>query len=330
MAQTLVVAVTFRIDADAVDEIEAVDPRVRVVDVSGLFRRELPGEAERNELLRKLGEAEIVFGPNRFPPEYADAARALKWFQVINAGVDRMAKEGLLDRGFVVTTAAGLAASGIAEYVVGVMVMLAKGLHTSVRDQAKHSWESRRTLELSGKTIGIVGLGEIGRETARRARAFGMRVVASRRNVSGVPDADCDELIAHSDLPRLLAQSDYVVVAVPLTPETRHLIGAAELATMRPSAFLVNVARGEVIDQAALISALENGTIAGAGLDVFDPEPLPTDSPLWDMPNVIISPHISGSVEDYGHKATALFVANLRRYVAGEPLSHAVDPVLGY
>ena len=330
MAQPLVVAVTFRIDADAVDEIEAVDPRVRVVDVSGLFRRELPGEAERNELLRKLGEAEIVFGPNRFPAEYADAARALKWFQVINAGVDRMAKEGLLDRGFVVTTAAGLAASGIAEYVVGVMVMLAKGLHTSVRDQAKHSWESRRTLELSGKTIGIVGLGEIGRETARRARAFGMRVVASRRNVSGVPDADCDELIAHSDLPRLLAQSDYVVVAVPLTPETRHLIGAAELATMRPSAFLVNVARGEVIDQAALISALENGTIAGAGLDVFDPEPLPTDSPLWDMPNVIISPHISGSVEDYGHKATALFLANLRRYVAGEPLSHVVDPVLGY
>ena len=331
MSDRLYIAVSFRLGEEALSRIRAVDRRIEILDCSTLGRREPTDGEQRAQLLEHLAKAEILFGPNRFPAEYADAARRLKWFQVINAGIDRMAKEGLLGRDFVITTASGLSAAGIAEYAIGMMVALAKGIHLAVRAQSEHRWESRGTLVLQGKTLGIVGLGEIGRQTARRARAFGMRIVASRRTVAaGTADPDCDELLAHSDLPGLLSQSDYVLVCVPLTAETRHLFREAEFATMKRSACLINVARGEVIDQLAMIEALQRGTIAGAGLDVFDPEPLPAESPLWDMANVIITPHNSGSVERYAERATSIFIANLSRYLAGEPLSHVVDAALGY
>ncbi|MGH2632000.1 MAG: D-2-hydroxyacid dehydrogenase, partial [Tepidiformaceae bacterium] len=252
-------------------------------------------------------------------------------FQCINAGIERMEQGGLLRRGFAVTTAAGLASVAIAEYVVGTMVMLAKDLHRFGRTQDERKWDFHFTRELAGKTVGILGLGEIGRETSRRARAFDIHVIASRRTVvAGASDPDADELFAHSNLDELLARSDYLVVAVPLTPETRGMLGAAEFAKMKPTASIVNVARGEVIDQAAMIAALQAGAIASAALDVFDPEPLPEDNPLWAMPNVIVTPHISGAVEGYGHKATELFIANLQRYLAGEPLAHLANPELGY
>ena len=211
------------------------------------------------------------------------------------------------------------------------MVMLTKNLHVYVRQQADSQWESRRSGELDGKTVGIVGLGAIGRETARRCRAFGMRVIASRRTVpAGSDDPDCDILVPYSELGRLLEESDYVVLSLPLTAETRGLIGAPELARMKATAFLLNVARGDVVDQPALTAALKAGTIAGAALDVTSPEPLPADSELWALPNLILTPHMSGNVEGYGHKAATVFVANLKRYVAGEPLEHLANPALGY
>jgi phosphoglycerate dehydrogenase-like enzyme len=327
------IAITFKLDPGLIDEIKAVDPRIRILDFPALVLR--PGEAlteeEKQRAKAVLGEAEILFGPNNFPVEYVDSARNLRWFQVINAGVDRMAQDGLLDRGFTVTNVSGLAAVAIAEYCIATMLMLAKGLHKSVRDQERHSWDFRFTGEVLGKTCGIVGMGAIGRELARRAHAFGMRVVASRRTVGpGASDPDADELLPYSELDRLLAESDYLVLCVPLTEETRGLIGAAELAKMKAGAALVNIARGAVVDQAAMIAALRDGTLAAAALDVVDPEPLPADNPLWDMPNVILTPHISGAVEGYGHRAADLFIANLRRYVAGETLENIVDPVLAY
>lgn len=334
MSEPIRIAITFKLNPEHVRRIKEVDPRIEIVDFpeEAYQRRDQELDAEVLERAKRaLAGADIMFGPGGVPKEFFDAAQNLKWFQVINAGVDRLAEQGLLNRGFVVTNVSGLASVAIAEYVIGVMLMLCKGLHHAMRDQVEHRWGFRFTPELLGKTIGIAGMGAIGRETARRARAFGMRVVASRRTVSpGQTDPDCDLLLPYSDLDTLLAESDYLVLCVPLTPETTHMIGEAELKKMKPTASIINIARGPVIDQPALIRALKDGTIAGAALDVTDPEPLPAESELWDLPNVIITPHISGAVEGYGTRATELFLRNLRHFVAGEPLEYVVDPVLAY
>ncbi|MFN0146036.1 MAG: D-2-hydroxyacid dehydrogenase [Dehalococcoidia bacterium] len=333
MAETITVAVTFGVDDEIRREILAVDPRVRLADFPAVALR--PGaqleEGQRAQAIAAIGEADVIFGPHSLPPELLAAATKLQWFQVITAGVDGMARQGLLNRGFVVTKLSGAAAPAIAEWVMGTMIMLCKGLHISARDQVEHKWNFRFTAELKGQTCGIVGMGAIGREVARRARAFGMPVIASRRRVNaGDSDPDCDALFAHSQLRDLLAQSDYVVLCIPLTDETRHVIGRDELKAMKPTASLINIARGAVVDQDALIEALRDGTISSAALDVFDPEPLPASSPFWEMSNVIMTPHISGAVEGYGHRAAAVFIANLRRFAAGLPLENVVDPVLAY
>lgn len=333
VSEPIRVAITFSVDDEIVRTIEAVDPRVTVVPFPRLALA--PGVALTPEQIEDAKAAlegvDVIFGPNTLPPAILEGATSLKWFQTITAGVDRMAAEGLLTDRYIITKVSGLASVAIAEYVIGTMVMLAKGLHGSVRDQAEHKWSFRFTSELAGKTCGIIGLGAIGRETAKRARAFGMRVIATRRRPGEADsDPDCDALFAHSDLTRVLSESDYVVLCVPLTDETRHLIGSEELKAMKPTASIINIARGAVVDQEALYAALVDGTIASAALDVFEPEPLPADNPLWDLPNVIVTPHISGAVEGYGHRAARIFVANLRRYAAGEPLDNVVDPVLSY
>jgi D-2-hydroxyacid dehydrogenase (NADP+) len=331
VADPLNIALTMRLDDASIALIQAVDPRIRILDCSALGSRTAPEGEARQQILGRLAEAEIALGPNRLSPEYFDAAPRLKWFQAVNAGIDRMDRLGLLKRGFTVTTAAGLASASISEYVLGSMIMLAKAMNHYGRAQTEHRWQFKQSAELSGKTCGVVGLGAIGRDTGKRARAFNMRIVASRRTVAaGATDPGCDLLLPYSELSRLLGESDYVVLAVPLTLETRHLIGAAEFAAMKPTASIINVARGEVIDQEALMAALRDGTIAGAALDVTDPEPLPAEHPLWDFENAIITPHVSGAVENYGYKAAALFADNLRRYLANEPLKNVAKPELGY
>ena len=331
------VVVAFKVAPEVLAEIEQVDPRLRVsmhpvLSAASRYVGSGAGsDTEHAAAKAALGEAHVIFGPAQLTAEVVDAAPLLQWLQVLTAGVDRLAKEGITERGFPVTTSSGLAAPAIAEWAMAAMVMLAKGMHISVRDQVEHRWSFRFTGELVGKTVGIAGMGAIGRETARRARVFGMRVLATRRTVQpGATDPDCDEILPYSALDRLLAESDYLVLCVPYTPETHCLIGAAELAQMKPTASLLNVARGAVVDQDALIAALRDGTIASAALDVTDPEPLAPDSPLWDLPNVILTPHISGAVEGYGHRAAAIFVANLKHFLAGEPLEHLVKPGLGY
>lgn len=331
MTDELVVGLTFRIDDALIAEIEAVDPRIRTLRLFEISGREEPDAGTKTRLLQQLATVEVLMGTSGTAREYFEAATGLRWFQSINAGLERLEREGILGMGFAVTSGAGIASVAIAEWILGTMVMLTKNLHVYVRQQTGAHWESRRSGELDGKTVGIVGLGAIGRETAKRCRAFGMRVIASRRTVAaGSSDPDCDAILPYSELSRLLDEADYVVLSLPLTAETGGLIGAPELSRMKSTAFLLNVARGGVVDQAALISALKAGTIAGAGLDVTSPEPLPADSELWALPNVILTPHMSGNVEGYGHKAATVFVANLRRYVAGEPLEHLANPALGY
>jgi phosphoglycerate dehydrogenase-like enzyme len=173
-------------------------------------------------------------------------------------------------------------------------------------------------------------MGAIGAEVARLASAFGMRVLATRRSVTEPRTEDGVTLLPSAQLAQLLAESDYVVLAVPLTPETSPLIGARELALLKPEAVVINIARGNVIDETALVEALRDGRIRGAALDVFAKEPLPADSPLWDMENVLISPHLSGSTPYYDERAVEIFCDNLRRFLAGEPLRNQVDPGRGY
>jgi phosphoglycerate dehydrogenase-like enzyme len=184
---------------------------------------------------------------------------------------------------------------------------------------------------LRSKTVGIVGLGHIGREVARLAKAFGMRVVATRRSARQSQRARyVDRLFAPDQLLQLLSESDFVVLTLPLTKETHKIIGEAELRSMKPTAYLINVARGQVVDEEALARVLEEHRIAGAGLDVFTREPLPADSRLWKLPNVIISPHIAGYMENYSEQATAVFCENLRRYLGGKRLINVVGKERGY
>jgi phosphoglycerate dehydrogenase-like enzyme len=199
------------------------------------------------------------------------------------------------------------------------------------RLQEAKKWERITPSGLRGKTAGIVGLGHIGREIARLSKAFGMRVVATRRGAKHVGTMRyVDAVYPAARLPELLAESDFVVLSLPYTPETEKIIGEKELGMMKPSAFLINIARGGVVDEEALIRALEEKRIAGAGLDVFSIEPLPADSRLWGMKNVIVSPHMSGNMDDYIERATDLFVRNLGRYLEGKRMLTVVDKKKGY
>jgi phosphoglycerate dehydrogenase-like enzyme len=193
-------------------------------------------------------------------------------------------------------------------------------------------WYNLGGRELAGQTLGVVGMGSIGRRIAQVGRAFGMRVLGIRRSFSaeGASDPDLDQSYAPDHLQELLKQSDYVVLSVPLTPETEHIISESELRCMKSNAYLVNIARGHVVDEQALIRALREGWIAGAGLDVAETEPLPSHSPLYGMPNVILTPHIAGVSVHYEARLAELFADNLRRYRAGEPLLHRFDPARGY
>jgi len=194
-----------------------------------------------------------------------------------------------------------------------------------VRDQAARRWQRTCARELRGSTVGIVGLGGVGREVARTCRALGLRVIATKRTVAGTRDDAVDALLPISQLTTLLEEADAFVLACPLTPETERLIGRAELAMMKPGAIAINIARGAVVDEPALIEALRSGHLGGAALDVAAKEPLPQDSPLWGLPNVLISPHSASTVTIENARLTELFCDNLRRYVRGEPLRNTFD-----
>lgn len=250
----------------------------------------------------------------------------LRWVSFWNAGIDHSVTPALTEamrHGLLVTNASGMHGAQMAEHALALILAFTRGLPTFARHQAQRAWHKEPSIggvveELAGQTLGIVGLGHIGEALATRARAFEMRVLGVRRNHK--PE----------ELEAVLAKSDHVVVLVPLTPDTRHLIDARLLAFMKPTARLYNLARGPVVDQAALIHALQVGAIAGAGLDVFDPEPLEAESPLWAMHNVIVTPHAGGATPHYFRRAAALFVENLARFTRGEPLHQLHDVERGY
>jgi len=276
--------------------------------------------------------AEVVMVPWTLSPAALQrllSSPALRWIQTMTAGVEHVVRALPPGREVVITNAAGIFDVPIAEMVLAWILAVAKRVPDFLAQQRAHRWQLLRLRELADLSVGMIGLGSIGMEIARRCQAMGMRVMATRRH----PERDtpfADEVLPSDQLPALLAASDFVVVAAPLTPETRGLIDETALRQMRPDVWLINIARGQIVDQAALTRALAEGWIGGAALDVFDEEPLPADSPLWDMPNVIITPHNSWSTPHFKEREAALFLDNLERYLQGRPLRNIVDVSRGY
>jgi phosphoglycerate dehydrogenase-like enzyme len=295
-----------------------------------------------DELSTYLPETEILCA-FAVPENWQEISPNLRWIQYPGAGVDALRVAGLLDKqsGVIVTTATGIHVTTISEYVLGSILMFNWKWPQMMRLQDSHIWAKSASWyslggghELAGQTLGIVGMGNIGRRIAQLGRAFGMRVVGTRRsfaeNGKTAQDPDLDQAYPPTALAELLKESDFVVLAVPLTAATEKLIGEKELRSMKSNAYLVNIARGHVIDEPILIQALREGWIAGAGLDVTEIEPLPSNSPLYGLPNVILTPHIAGVSVHYEKRLADLFAENLRRYRAGETLLNLVDPVHGY
>jgi phosphoglycerate dehydrogenase-like enzyme len=258
-------------------------------------------------------------------------AKRLRWIHSASAGVDRVATAAVRERGLLVTNARGVFSRPIAEYVVMMALAIARRLPQLLELQRERTWQPLRARELSELIVGIVGYGSIGVEIARLLAPFGSRILATRRHPErGAGDAPNVELYGLDQLGDILRASDIVVVAAPLTDETAGLIGAEQLAEMREDAWLINIARGRLIDEIALRRALAAGWIGGAVLDVFSEEPLPPDSPLYDTPNLVITPHTSWASERVAERTVDLFVDNLRAFRAGDPMHNLVDLEAGY
>lgn len=331
-------------------KIRAVDPRLEVTYVVGELRAELGiahsaeipalNPIQQPELTQKeaseafdriLPYTEIYFGW-RFPVNLLARAPNLKWVQWIGAGVDILGRVGLFDSDVKLTYAPGINTVAVSEFGFCLMIMLARQAPRFMAAQRGHHWEPFVCSGLDGRTLGVVGLGKIGRRMVSLTRPFGMRVLGMEKLVTKRAKGifEVDEAFPPEEFLDMLPQCDFVVLAAPLTPETRGLIGEAELRAMKPTSYIINVARGPIIQEQVLIRALKEKWIAGAGLDVFEKEPLPPDSELWDMPNVIVSSHNAPYVGRHTGMFTELFCENLKRYLAGEELLNPVDKSIGY
>ena len=332
--------------------IAAVDPGVRLTDAGGWFDGEIRdswpqftaarylgpnanGQGTRAERDALLASAEIILGGFPFPLDLRARAPRLKWFHQRPAGASNLVKGDLWGSDVVVTTSRGVSNSlPIAEYAVASILHFAKGLHRSAVERGNGAFDFRsyRPLLIEGKTACIVGAGGIGSEVGRLCAVLGMRVVGTRRRPSDAPmPAGFDEVGSPADLDRFLAVSDFVAVCCQWTPETTNLFNAARFAAMKPGAVLVNVARGEIVDEAALIDALARNHLRAAALDVYVGEFERTPDPrLWSDPRVLITPHISSVSDEDRHGAIDIFCDNLRAWLAGQPMKNVIDWQRGY
>jgi phosphoglycerate dehydrogenase-like enzyme len=257
------------------------------------------------------------------------SAERLRWIQTASAGVDALLFPGLVDSDVVITNASGIFDAAIAEWVVGMVVLFAKGVLRVLERQRRHEWLHELTEPVAGRRMVVLGVGGIGRAVGRNADALGMRIRGVGRRTR--PNDDVFGVVLGADeLHEALGWADYVVNALPGTPETRHLVDARAFAAMRPGARFLNVGRGSTVDEEALVEALRAGRLSGAALDVFEHEPLPADSPLWDLPNVVVFPHMSGDYAGWRESVVELFLENLGRFLKGQPLRNVVDKRLGY
>ena len=330
------------LESELVERIQAVDSRLEVVyRVDLLAEQRYPGDhhpliqrtpAQAAEWAGLLAEAEVLFdvdGPSY--SEFQARAPRVRWIQASSSGIGewvRMLK--IVDSPIVVTNAAGIHSVPLGEFVVFAMLYFARNWPLMVAEQRAHHWERCAIETLEGKTLGIVGLGNVGRTAARLAKPFGVRTIGMRRSPGASAEDDVDALYGPDGLTTVLRESDYLALCVPQTSETVGMLGAAEIASIKRGAVLINIARGSVLDEPALIEALRSGHLRGAALDVVAREPLAAESPLWDMPNVIITPHSMSTGVDENERLTTLFCDNLRRYLAEQPLTNVIDKVRGY
>jgi D-2-hydroxyacid dehydrogenase (NADP+) len=276
-----------------------------------------------DELTARLGDFDVLCVSMLWRNELIARAPRLAFIQSISAGTDQYDRAALAAAGIRLASAQGVNAEAVAQHAMALILALARQLHLARDNQARRHWRgmisdlSQREDELAGKTLLIVGLGRIGSRLAALARAFGMRTLATKRDPSSGADA-ADAVFAHERLHELLPQADVVALTCPLTPETQGLIGAQALLAMKPSALLVNVARGRVVDEAALVEALAGGRIAAAGIDCTVEEPLPAASPLWALENALITPHTAGETRRYEDNVIDLLLENLERIWRGE------------
>jgi len=310
------------LSAAELDELARVAPNVRVV--AGL---------SREQALERANEAHGIDA--RFASqEFLERASNVRWVQALSAGVDRyMSIEALNDERVVLTNMRGAHGPAIAEHSFAMLLTLTRNLHVYAERQARGEWKrgagERPATALEGQTMFVVGLGGIGSEIASRAHAFGMRVIATRRT-SGERPSYVERVGKPEDLLEFLREADVVAICVPLTGETERMFDARAFAALKPGAILINIARGKVVDTAALLAALDSGQLGGACLDVTDPEPLPTDHALWRAKNVVITPHVAADAQLTDERSWELLRDNLRRFGAGEPLLNVVDKQAGY
>ncbi len=281
----------------------------------------------------EIGDADALIGAAGLTKDLLDAAKQVRWVAATSAGVETLPISDLAERGIVLTNFSGIAAPNIAEHVLGMMFAFARGLRDLFHRQDQHDWrdegDALHTFELGGQTVAIIGMGEIGDQLARRAHGIGMRVLGVQRHPEKAPRY-VERLVAGDGLPDVLAEADHVVLCLPLTSATKYTIDRDELDRMKRTAYLYNIGRGALVNQEALIAVLRGGTLAGAGLDVTTPEPLPPDSPLWEMPNVLITGHTAASTPHYWERGIDLLADNVRRFLAGEELRDVVDIKAGY
>jgi phosphoglycerate dehydrogenase-like enzyme len=331
---------TARFSDQVIDGLKAVSPRLHVTQETCHDADEVAAA------LKDHGSVEVLY-TFHLPADALELATGLRWLQLHSAGANHILDHPIMQGDVHITTVSGIHATPIAEYAFASILAHRWRVPLWTHCQREHEWpEGRWKLyarpELRESTLGIIGYGRIGREVGRLGQAFGMRVLALRRSAgsskkgysienTGDPEGAIPERFYPADaLHEMLAECDYVVVALPLTPATLGFLGEGELRAMKPTAYLVNIARGPIVDEGALVRALREGWIAGAGLDVFEQEPLPSDSPLWDLENALISPHVAGFTPRYDERAAAVFSKNLARYLEGERLLNLVDKSAGY
>jgi phosphoglycerate dehydrogenase-like enzyme len=341
MNETLKILITFRLAPELVEKVRAADPQVEIIYEPRLLGRlRYPNDQhggpvnrtpeEEQRWLDYLSKSEIIFGylDDKYASRIGELAPRLKWIQSPSAGIGQMSKRtGLTETDILLTTASGMHATPLAEFCLMAMLIHAKDYDYIAREKERRHWARTSNTELRTKTLAVVGLGRVGREVARLGRCLGMRVIGTKRHTEGVDPAsfNVEELHPWTDLPPMLSQADYVVLICPHTEETHSLIGKEELAAMKKGAVLINIARGPIVDEPALIESLSSGHIGGLASDVFWTEPLPPESPFWDMPNVIISPHSASTADTENAKLTDIFVDNIHRYIEGKPMRNLLD-----
>ncbi len=290
---------------------------------------------QRKKLIDRMRETEVLFGyvPNEYQCDIKLHFPKLRWMQSASSGIGWRAKSlGWTETDIDITSSSGIHSTALAEFCLMAMLMQVKDYkHMTEEKQRKH-WQRTCTTELKGKTLAIVGLGRVGREIARLARCFGAHVYATKRHVDGIDpnSVNVDRLYPSSELKPMLEEANFVVLIVPETQETLGLLGREEIASMKKGSYLINISRGSAVDEPALIEALQSGHLSGAALDVFMEEPLPENSPFWDIPNVIVSPHSASTADTENTKLTEIFCDNYHRYIERKPLRNLIDKELLY